>query len=83
MSRQSVSTGAGARVRLRDMPKLWHDTIEAHRSAVADAIMDRTADIAAAEGLHALTMARIAAETGIGRATLYKYFKDAEDILAA
>ena len=64
------------------MPKLWHDTIEAHRNAVADAIMDRTAALAAAEGLHGLTMARIAHETGIGRATLYKYFKDLEEILA-
>jgi AcrR family transcriptional regulator len=65
------------------MPKLWHDTIEAHRNAVADAIMDRTAAIAAAEGIHALTMARIAQESGIGRATLYKYFKDVEDILVS
>jgi AcrR family transcriptional regulator len=65
------------------MPKLWTDTIEAHRSSVADAIMDRTAELAAAEGLHALTMARIAEETGIGRATLYKYFHDIEEILVA
>lgn len=65
------------------MPKLWHDTISAHRSAVADAIMDHAAAIAAHEGLTALTMARIATETGIGRATLYKYFKAVEDILAA
>jgi AcrR family transcriptional regulator len=65
------------------MPKLWHDTIEAHRNAVADAIMDRTAAIAAAEGPHALTMARIAQESGIGRATLYKYFTDVEAILSA
>lgn len=64
------------------MPKLWHDTIEAHRSAVADAIMDRTAALAAAEGLHGLTMARIAQEAGVGRATLYKYFRDREEILA-
>lgn len=65
------------------MPKLWHDTIEAHRSAVADAIMDRTAAIAASEGVHALTMARIAEEAGIGRATLYRHFKDVGEILAA
>ena len=34
------------------MPKLWHDTIQAHRSAVADAIMDRTAALAAADDHH-------------------------------
>ncbi|MEO6012865.1 MAG: helix-turn-helix domain-containing protein [Devosia sp.] len=65
------------------MPKLWHETIEAHRSAVADTIMDRTAAIAASEGMHTLTMARVAQEAGIGRATLYKYFKDVGDILTA
>jgi AcrR family transcriptional regulator len=65
------------------MPKLWHDTIEAHRSAVADAIMDHTAALAAAEGLHGVTMARVAKETGIGRATLYKYFREVPEILAA
>jgi AcrR family transcriptional regulator len=63
------------------MPKLWHNTIEAHRNAVADTIMDKTAALAAAHGLHALTMAQIAQESGIGRATLYKYFKDVESIL--
>ena len=63
------------------MPKLWTETIEAHRSSVADAIMDKTAALAAAEGLHTLTMARIAQETGIGRATLYKYFGAIEEIL--
>jgi AcrR family transcriptional regulator len=78
-----VSTTRFARDSLRFMPKLWHDTIEAHRNAVAQAIMDRTAALAAAEGLHGLTMARIAQETGIGRATLYKYFKDVEEILAS
>ena len=65
------------------MPKLWNDTIEAHKSAVAAAIMDRTAALAASEGLHGITMARIAQEAGIGRATLYKYFADVESILSA
>jgi AcrR family transcriptional regulator len=83
MSRQNDSTSRIDRDTLHDMPKLWHETIESHRSAVAGAIMDRTAAIAAAEGVHALTMARVAAETGIGRATLYRHFKDVGDILAA
>ena len=34
-------------------------------------------------GLLSVTMTRIADETGIGRATLYKYFPDVEAILAA
>ncbi len=35
----------------------------------------------AEHGLHSVTMSQIAEETGIGRATLYKYFPDVEAIL--
>ena len=65
------------------MPKLWDDTIEAHRRAVRDATLDTAATLAAEHGLASVTMSRIAEETGIGRATLYKYFPDVEAILAA
>ncbi|MDT9691894.1 TetR/AcrR family transcriptional regulator [Streptomyces sp. P9(2023)] len=65
------------------MPKLWNETIEAHRNAVRDATLDATAALVAEHGLMSVTMSRIAQETGIGRATLYKYFPDVESILAA
>ena len=65
------------------MPKLWNDTIEAHRREVRDAIMDTTAALVAGAGLRSVTMSRIAEETGIGRATLYKYFSDVEAIVFA
>ena len=65
------------------VPKLWDDTIEAHRRSVQDAILDTTAALVAARGLRAVTMSQIAEETGIGRATLYKYFPDVEAILLA
>lgn len=65
------------------MPKLWDQTIEAHRRAVHDAIVERTADLVAEHGLRSVTMAQIAEEAGIGRATLYKYFPDVEAILLA
>ena len=65
------------------MPKLWNETIESHRSAVRDATLDATAALVAEHGLLAVTMSRIAEETGIGRATLYKYFPDVESVLAA
>jgi AcrR family transcriptional regulator len=65
------------------MPKLWNDTIEAHRRAVRDATLDTTAALVAEHGLRSVTMSRIAEETGIGRATLYKYFPDVESILVA
>ncbi|MGH9243521.1 MAG: TetR/AcrR family transcriptional regulator [Acidimicrobiales bacterium] len=65
------------------MPKLWNDTIEAHRRAVRDATLDTTAALVAEHGLASVTMSQIAEETGIGRATLYKYFSDVEAILVA
>jgi len=65
------------------VPKLWTDTIEEHRRAVRDATLDTTAALVAEHGLASVTMSQIAAETGIGRATLYKYFPDVEAILTA
>ena len=65
------------------MPKLWKETIEAHRREVRDAIQDTTAALVAERGLRSVTMSQIAEQTGIGRATLYKYFSGVEAILVA
>jgi AcrR family transcriptional regulator len=65
------------------VPKLWNETIETHRQAVRDATLDTTAALVAEHGLRSVTMSQIAEETGIGRATLYKYFPDVEAILIA
>jgi AcrR family transcriptional regulator len=65
------------------VPRLWDETIEAHRRAVRDATLDTTATLVAEHGLRSVTMSQIAEETGIGRATLYKYFPDVEAILVA
>jgi AcrR family transcriptional regulator len=65
------------------VPKLWNDTIEAHRNAVRDATLDATAALVAEHGPAGVTMSQVAKETGIGRATLYKYFPDIETILIA
>jgi AcrR family transcriptional regulator len=65
------------------VPKLWSETIEAHRREVRDAILHTTATLVADQGLRSVTMSEIAEETGIGRATLYKYFSDVEAILLA
>ena len=65
------------------MPKLWDHTIEAHRGAVRDAILNTTAALVAEKGLLSVTMSDIAEGAGIGRATLYKYFPDVEAILHA
>jgi len=65
------------------MPRLWTQTIEAHRREVHDAVLDATAALVAEHGLLSVTMSQIAEKTGIGRATLYKYFPDVEAILTA
>ena len=65
------------------VPKLWNETIEEHRRAVREATVDTTAALVAEHGLRSVTMSQIAEETGIGRATLYKYFPDVEAILHA
>ena len=65
------------------MPKLWNETIEAHRREVRDATVDTAAALVSAHGLRSVTMSQIAKETGIGRATLYKYFSSVEAILIA
>jgi AcrR family transcriptional regulator len=65
------------------VPKLWNETIEEHRRAVREAVLETTAGLVADHGLHSVTMSQIALESGIGRATLYKYFPDVEAILVA
>ncbi len=65
------------------MPRLWNETIDAHRQAVHEAILDATAELVRVHGLLSVTMSKIAETTGIGRATLYKYFPDVEAILHA
>ena len=65
------------------MPKLWNETIETHRREVHEAILETTVALVAEHGLRSVTMSQIAEETGIGRATLYKYFPGVEAILRA
>ncbi|HEV2639073.1 MAG TPA: TetR/AcrR family transcriptional regulator [Actinocrinis sp.] len=65
------------------MPKLWNETVAAHREAVREAILDAAWQLVAELGLSAVTMSHIAEKAGIGRATLYKYFPDVDAILVA
>ena len=65
------------------MPRLWEETIDAHRQAVREATLDAAAALVAEHGLRGVTMSQIAREAGIGRATLYKYFPDVEAVLLA
>ncbi|MHA6668467.1 TetR/AcrR family transcriptional regulator [Homoserinimonas sp. A447] len=65
------------------MPKLWSESIEAHRQAVRDAALDATDSLVARRGFAAVTMSQVAEDAGIGRATLYKYFADVDAVIAA
>lgn len=64
-------------------PRIWDASVEAHHRGVREAVLDATASLVADHGILAVTMSRIAEETGIGRATLYRHFPDVEAILTA
>jgi len=63
------------------VPRLWTETVESHRHEVREAILDAAECLVVDGGLLAVTMSKVAAQAGIGRATLYKYFADVEDVL--
>ena len=65
------------------MPKLWEESVGAHREAVRDATLDAVGALVTERGLSSVTMSAIAQRTGIGRATLYKYFPDIESAVTA
>ena len=65
------------------VPRLWTTTIEEHRHAVREAILDTAAQLVWEQGIASVRMSEIANRTGIGRATLYKYFPDVEAVLLA
>ena len=78
-----MSLSSGTATYSGAVPKLWVGTIAAHRRTVRDAIIDATAALATEHGIASLTMSGIAGATGVGRATLYKYFPEVDSILAA
>jgi AcrR family transcriptional regulator len=82
MSSSIHSVHVGSRY-TEPVPRLWNETIDSHRRAVRDATLDTTASLVAEHGLAAVTMSQIAQATGIGRATLYKYFADVDSIMLA
>jgi AcrR family transcriptional regulator len=65
------------------VPKLWTESIETHHREVRDAILASTAALVLKRGPRSVTMSQIAEETGIRRATLYKYFPDVDAVLQA
>lgn len=66
-----------------DVPRIWNDTIEEHRRAVHDAVLDAAEALVHESGLTGVTMSALAQRAGIGRATLYKYFADVDAVIVA
>lgn len=65
------------------VPRLWTDSVQTHRHAVRTVVLDAVGELVAEDGLRAVTMSRVAERSGIGRATLYKYFPDVDAVLVA
>lgn len=65
------------------MPLLWHDSVDAHRHAVREAVLDAAGAISTETGPTSLTMSAVAERAGIGRGTLYRYFPDTRELLLA
>jgi AcrR family transcriptional regulator len=65
------------------MPQLWAETVQAHRAEVREAILNAAGDLLHHRGLLGVTMSDLATTAGIGRATLYKYFPDVEQVVTA
>jgi AcrR family transcriptional regulator len=65
------------------VPRLWNETIDDHKREVREAIVGATVKLVSEQGMSAVSMSTIAETTGIGRATLYKYFPDVRAILTA
>lgn len=65
------------------MPRVRTGTIAGHRREVGDAILDAAGRMVGTGGLQSVTMAGLAQEAGIGRATLYKYFAGVDEVLVA
>ena len=62
---------------------MWEGSIASHRRAVQAAVLDAAAALVAERGVTGVSMSEVAKRTGLGRATLYKYFPDVDSILVA
>lgn len=75
------SVGGSDKAYGQAVPKLWKDTVEAHRRDVRAAILDAAWTLAQELGVRGVTMGLVAENAGISRATLYKYFAGVQEIL--
>lgn len=65
------------------MPRIRADTIAEHKSLTRSQILRAAQGLFARWGYEQVTFAEVAEECGLGRTTLYDYFKDKHDLLAS
>lgn len=65
------------------MPRIRAGNIEEHKELTRRQILDAAQDLFSEHGYQDTSLGDIAAFIGIGRTTLYEYFKDKEDLLAS
>ncbi len=63
------------------MSDAWDRTRSEHRAARAEAIAASALHLLGTHGASALTMAAIASEAGVSRATLYRYYPDVDAVM--
>lgn len=65
------------------MPRIRAGNIEEHKELTRGQILDAAQDLFSEHGYQETSLGDIAAFVGIGRTTLYEYFRDKEDLLAS
>lgn len=65
------------------MPRISASSVEEHRELVQQRIFEAFAALMADHSFDAITMAKLAAEAGIGRTAIYHHFPDKESVVIA
>lgn len=65
------------------MPRIRADNIESHKALTRREILHAAHTLLAEAGSAEISLAEVAHEAGIGRTTLYEYFRDRDDLIAS
>jgi AcrR family transcriptional regulator len=65
------------------MPRIRAESIEAHKALTRSDIVDAAHEILAEMGSADISLGEVAHAAGIGRTTLYEYFRDKDDLIAS
>jgi len=65
------------------MPKISAPTLEAHRAATIDRLLDAWGELVMSKGYATVSLADVASHAGLARTAIYNYFPDRESLLFA